>query len=246
MTAVSARVRVQQLNRGFGPLFIFSLLVHAGALGAVVFGQHLKGRPQVQMNSIPVQLVKLGKLRDPNLLPQITRPPPPPPDEGIALDTKDETRPNQPTKERPKAKDPQLSDAAKRLLESRPDDLDRAVGRIEEDEGSPEGSIYGTTTDPTNAASGYLAQVGAIIQHNYKLPATIAESERRFLSAEVVLYIQRDGTVSKYDIVKIHPNDAFRRALELVLQSLKLPPPPAALASEYANSGLGVIFKPLK
>jgi hypothetical protein len=244
MTAVSARVRVQQANRGFSGLFIVSLLVHAGALGAVIFGQHLKGKPKVTMNSIPVQLVKLGKLRDPNLLPQITRPPPPPPDEGIALDTANNAKPTEQTTEKPKPKDPQLSDAAKRLLESRPDELDRAVGRIEEDEGSPDGSIYGTTTDPTNAAKGYAAEVAAIIQQSYVLPKTITPSEHRFLSAEVVLHIERDGTVSKYEIVKIHDNEAFKRALESVLQRLKLPPPPPAVASEYAEAGLGVIFKP--
>jgi len=242
MTAVSSRVRVQQLNRGFAPLFILSLLVHAGALGAVVFGQHLRGKPKVVMNSIPVQLVKLGKLRDPNLLPQITRPPPPPPDEGIALDTANNSKPNEQTKEKPKPKDPQLSDAAKRLLETRPDDLDKAIGRIEEDEGSPDGSIYGTTTDPTNAAKGYAAEVAAIIKANYVLPKTITPSEHRFLTAQVVLYIQRDGTVSKYEIVKIHDNEAFKRALEAVLQRLKLPPPPAANAAEYAENGLGVNF----
>jgi outer membrane biosynthesis protein TonB len=242
MTAVSARVRSHELNRGFTAIIVFSLIVHAGALGGAVYAQHLKGRPKVVMNSIPVQLVKLGKPRDPNLLPQITRPPPPPPDEGIALDTANDAKPNEKTKDRPKPKEPEMSDAAKRLLESAAKEQDR--GRITEDEGAEDGSIYGTTTDTTNAASGYLAQVGAIIQQSYTLPLTIAESERRFLSAEVVLYIERDGTVSKYEIQKIHPNEAFRRALELVLQTLKLPPPPPQFADDYRNQGLGVRFKP--
>ena len=243
MTTVSSRTRTHELNRGFTRIFVFSLIVHTVVLGGAVFAQQLKGRRPKVINSIPVQLVKLGRPRDPNLLPQITRPPPPPPDEGIALDTQNNAKPTEQTKEKPKPKDPQLSDAAKRLLEQ-DSDLDR--GRIEEDEGQLDGSKYGTVTEAQNAAAGYLAQVGNVLQQSYKLPATIAESERRFLSAEVILYIEADGTISKYEFQQIHPNEAFKRALELMLQQLKLPPPPKELAETYRVDGLGVRFKPLQ
>ncbi len=245
--AVSSRVRTAALNRGFAPVMVFSVLLHGGALGGVVYAQYHHGPRGPVINSIPVELVKLGKPRDPNLLPRITQPAvaPPPPDDGVALDVANKDKTPTKPKDRPKPKDPQLSDAAKRLLDSARDaDLDRAINKIDEDEGAENGSIYGTTTDATNAASGYLAQVSEVLHKNYKLPATISESERRFLSADVVLYIERDGTISNYEFVQAPTNEAFKRALDLLLKTVKLPPPPGWLANEYAKTGLGVRFKP--
>jgi hypothetical protein len=246
MNTVSSKTRVQALNRGFTRIFVFSLILHIGILGGVVYAQYAKGHRKREFTSVPVQLVKLGKKRDPNLLPQLTKPPPaaPPPDEGIALDTENKAKPTQQTKDQPKPqKEPQMSDAAKRLLENAKD-LDERYREVE-DEGDPNGSIYGTTTDPTNAATGYLAEVSVVLQQNYSLPKTIAESERRFLSAEVVLFVERDGTISKYEFGNIHPNEAFRRALEALLKTVKLPPPPANMAEEYRTDGIAVRFKPL-
>jgi outer membrane biosynthesis protein TonB len=243
MTAVTSTTRARALNRGFARIIILSLLLHLGILGGVVYAQYAKGRAKREFHSIPVQLVKLGKKRDPNLLPQLVKPAsaPPPTDEGIALDTQNKDKPNQKTKDQPKSKEPKMSDAAKRLLEDAK--LDERYREVE-DEGDPNGSIYGTTTDATNAATGYLAEVSIALQKAYTLPKTIADSERRFLSAEVVLYIESDGTISKFEFGQIHPNEAFRQALESMLKTLKLPPPPKELAEEYRTDGIPVRFKP--
>lgn len=222
-----------------------SLLLHAGLIGGRVYLE--MARPaRVVVNSVPVKLVRLGKKRDPNLLPRLQRPAAPPPSEdGIALDTADKKKPKNRDKRRHRNKEPEMSDAARRLLETAPDqDLDAALDKLDEPEGSPDGSIYGTTSDSANAAAGYYAKVSEAIQRAYQLPATIPESQRRFLSAEVALYIERDGTISKYEILKSHPNVAFQRALERVLKTLKLPPPPAEVAENVRTAGLGVRFVP--
>jgi outer membrane biosynthesis protein TonB len=240
MAAVSSRARQRDMNRGFVYLVLVSLLLHAAAIGARFWLEYLRPPQRVFFDAVPVQLVKLGKPRDPNLLPRLTSPPPaPPPDDGISLGGKD---PSKRTDPKSPSKEPKMSDAARRLLESARDD---ATHHPDEDEGAEDGSIYGTTTDRTNAASGYIAKVSEALHASYKLPATIPESERRFLSAEVVLYIERDGTISKYEFLKSHPNAAFTGALESVLKTLRLPPPPPELAATFREAGLGVRFKPM-
>lgn len=246
MAVVSARLRSKDANRGFTMILGVSLLIHAAIIGGRLYMEYAKPA-RVVIDSVPVQLVRLGKPRDPNLLPRLQRPAAPPPaDDGIALDTGNDKKPKSRKDERRRRrKDPELSDAARRLLETAPDrDLDAALSKLDEPEGSPDGSIYGTTSDAANAAAGYYAKVSEAIHKAYQLPATIPESQRRFLSAEVALYIERDGTLSKYEILKSHPNVAFQRALERVLKTLKLPPPPPDVAENVRTAGLGVRFVP--
>ncbi len=224
-------------------MVVLSLLLHGGAFAAISYAQWLKApRPQIQ-NAIPVELVKLGKPRDPNLLPRKVRPPPPPPDEGINLDTKNSKKPP-PKRRKPEKTQDKMSDAARRLLEARPDpDLDKALAKIEEDEGAADGSIYGTTTDPNKAAKGYAAKVSALLHQRYSVPELIPKAQRRFLVAEVILYVESSGRISRHEFIKEHPNKLFMNALVRLLKTTTLPPPPKELASQYRREGLAIRFK---
>ena len=138
-----------------------------------------------------------------------------------------------------------MSAAARRLLQQASDTrLDDALTKIETQEGSPDGSIHGTTTDPTRAARGYEAQVGALLKQRYRIPDLIPQSQRRFLVAEVLLFIESDGQISRHRFTKPHPNQLFMQALERLLKSTRLPPPPRAIRRRYKSEGMLVRFVP--
>ncbi len=237
-------MRRKQANRGFSAVVFVSVILHSIALGGALYAQHSTPRIDVQRASIPVELVTLGKKRDPKLLPRIVEEPKAEaPEEAVPIETKaDKTVPVETKKKEKKPK--QLSDAAKRLLEGKPDKLDRALKNIEEREGDPEGDIHGTTTDPTKAAQGYMKAIISTLKENYRLPETIPASQRGFLRASVVLFIERDGSIARYEFTQRHPNELFMAALDSLLKSIKLPPPPAAQASQLRDTGIEVVFKP--
>jgi outer membrane biosynthesis protein TonB len=235
------RPRRRSGNRGFWLTAFLSLGIHVGIGAAALYAQ--PKRQTIDLNrAIPVQLVKLGKKRDPALLPRIYEPPPPPKDEGVAL-AKDEPTPP-PKDEKKKSKD-ELSDAAKRLLDS-DKRLDEALRKVTPDdpEGDESGSELGTTSDTSNAAAGYIAEIGRALQSNYRLPEAIPASQRKFLKARVLLFIEPNGKVREFSFVEAHPNNLFMGALESLLKTVHLPPPPKAEAKRFQNEGVEVVFRP--
>lgn len=242
---------------GFLPLVVASTVVHVGVFGAAVALANLNPQPRADLTALPVELVSLGKPRDPKLLPRKVRrrasktpeapAVSPPKADAVALDgkTKSDKKSRTDQKSRTPKKPRKLSAAAEALLAGGGDpDLDDALAKLEDPEGRPDGSRLGTTTDPAHAANAYEAQVAALLRARYKLPLTIPSSQRRFLAAELVLYIDRNGRVTRHVFTKRHPNAAFMGALENLLRSVQLPPPPRALAAGYAREGLAVRFKP--
>lgn len=241
-----ASVRTRTAKRGFMPLVVASTMLHVGIFGGAVALASLRPEPRIDLNAIPVELVALGKPRDPKLLPRkvrraAARDPAPvaaPTADGVALEAKSK-------KPAPRKKPRKLSAAARKLLAGGGEpDLDAALERLEAPEGLETGSNLGTTTDPARAANAYEAQVAALLRSRYKLPLTIPSSQRRFLVAELVLFIDRRGRVTRHTFTKRHPNAAFMGALESLLKSVTLPPPPKSLARGYASEGLAVRFKP--
>jgi hypothetical protein len=243
-TPLSAtRQAAQRTRRGLAIGIGVSILVH-GAGVAFAISTSTPTPPRVVESAIPVQLVKLGKKRDPNMLPRLTAEPPPPAPDAVKLDNGKPPEPSASPRERPKRTDDKLSDAARRLLE-RDSALDRALAKVEDQEGDPEGDPSGTTTDATNAARGYEAEVARVLKSRYAIPEAIPAGQRPFLKARVVLFIDRGGGITKFEFVERHPNALFMGALETMLGSnLRMPPPPASEAQRYATQGLEVSFKP--
>ena len=237
-----------QNNRGFFIMLGLSIFVHGCAVpGLALFKGDSK--PKVDLSrAIPVQLVKLGKRRNPKLLPRIARnAPPPPPSEGVALDRgKKKKQPNKSKKRNRKAekKEQKISDAARRMLESNA--LDDALDKFstDEPEGDPDGDIDGTTTDATNAAAGYHRDIVKVLKAKYKVPTVIPRAQRQFLKARVVLFIEGNGQISDFEFIERHPNQVFMRALDSLLKTVKLPPPPRKQAREYRRNGVEIIFRP--
>lgn len=228
---------------GFAITIGLSLLVHAAAVGGLVWMQDRKPRTLDLQRAIPVQLVKLGKLRDPKLLPRRVRRARPPKAEGAALDRgeKAETKPS--TKKEAAGKEPELSDAARRMLaEGAMDDVFDKLD--DEAEGSPDGSPHGTTTDASNVAAGYQAAIARTLSAKYRLPQSIPASQRQFLRARVVLWIEANGRVSQFEFIERHPNRPFMVALESLLKTVTLPPPPATQSKTYRDDGVEIVFRP--
>jgi hypothetical protein len=208
-------------------------------------------RPRIQ-DAIPVELVQLGKPRDPRLLPRKVKPPPPPPPssapeptapavpDAVPLESKADPQPA------PKPqREPELSAAARRLLEQAEDRrLDEALAKLEEPEGSPEGFAGGTTTDPSAQGDAYLAEVRLRLQQAYSLPETISAAERPFLEAVVLIRVAGDGSIVDFEFTQTHPNRQFMGALRALLERITLPAPPAAQARDIRRTGIQIRFKP--
>src|SRR5687767_11505176 len=94
--------RKKSANRAFLPIVILSLALHAGVIVSVVYAQHRTPRLPPPTDAIPVQLVRLGKPRDPELLPRKVAEPPPAaePEQGVALEKEPEAPKAEPSARR--------------------------------------------------------------------------------------------------------------------------------------------------
>jgi len=237
---------VRPRNDGFGWVVSGSAVLHGLAIASAVAFSQWRPAPQFE-NALPVELVQLGKPRDPNLLPRkVKRPPPPeskpavvgddaPEPDAVPLETK---KPEPEKKRRPKESSPRkLSDAARKMLSSSDSRLDDALAKIEEPEGSPEGFAEGNTTDPDAVGDAYAAKVQAALKAAYKLPSTISPLERASLRAELRIWIASDGRILRWEVLKSHPNQQFMGAITSMLKTVELPAPPPEAAPAYAREG---------
>jgi colicin import membrane protein/protein TonB len=110
-------------------------------------------------------------------------------------------------------------------------------------EGSPDGDPLGTESDG-DVGDRYLAQVTRALQETYTLPSTISERERMYLKATVLLFIEPDGRVSRWQFAQRSQNPVFDGALERAIQTARVPPPPAEMAQRYRTQGLAVLYRP--
>lgn len=237
-------------NPGFAWVVGASAVAHALAfVGVLAYLDWTYRVPNIR-DAIPVELVQLGAPRDPKLLPRKVRPPPPPPPStpavaGDAPPVEDAVALEKPQKPAAtETKEPQLSDAARRLLDASDQRLDDALAKIETPEGAPNGFARGTTTDPSARGDAYQAAVRARLQDSYSLPETISRAERPFLEATVRIQIDGTGKIIRHAFVERHPNLQFMNALERMLEAVELPAPPADQAAELRTRGLVVVFKP--
>jgi colicin import membrane protein len=107
--------------------------------------------------------------------------------------------------------------------------------------GSPEGDPLGDSSEAIGDQ--YLAQVVRTLRRSYRVPATISERERLYLAGTLVLFIEPDGRILRYEFVKRSGNPVFDEALERAVRDARLPPPPAEGRDDYRRRGLQVDFK---
>jgi colicin import membrane protein/protein TonB len=107
--------------------------------------------------------------------------------------------------------------------------------------GAPDGDPSGDS-DTGEEGDRYLALVKREIHSNYRPPSTISERDRLHLKGTVVLFIDPDGRISRWELETPSGNSAFDAALERAIRSTgRLPPPPDGMKDLYRR-GLQVVF----
>lgn len=239
---------------------LWPAVVASVAAHAVLLALAAVARPPAPLEAgqrpITAKLVRLGEPRPKELLPRKEAPPPPaattsqpapapapapapPSPKAVAVAAPKAAAPPRPAPApaaQPGRTD-QAGQPAGSRLRSVMSDLSRELqaGRAD---GSPDG-------DASDAGEGdeYLGQVVRQLRQSYRLPSTISDRERVSLQGTVVLFVEPDGRVSRYELVRRSGNPAFDEALERAVRAARLPPPPAAARELYRRTGLEVLFK---
>jgi TonB family protein len=218
-----------------GPGLSLAIMLHVAVVAAAFFLPRFFDHPQPLRKPVIAHLVALGKPRDPRLLPRKESAPPVaggpasvPEKPGASKMT---APPRQPTRQ--ELMERALAGAARRTHDEKPDP-ERA--------GEETGSIQGTAASSEEGEK-YFGEVEDAIHSNYVVPSVISERERMYLSATVVIYIARDGSIVKHVMTKPSGNSFIDQALVLALQRTRLPPPPPELA-KLVREGVEINFKP--
>lgn len=118
------------------------------------------------------------------------------------------------------------------------------VQRARDDErwGDPNGDAAGDSD--TAEGDQYLAQIDRALHANYVAPNTIPERERLYLQSRVILWIEPDGRVSRWQQEKSSGNPTFDAAVDRTLKlTARVPPPPDRLRDQYRRDGIALIFQ---
>jgi outer membrane biosynthesis protein TonB len=220
-----------------GPGLALAIALHVAVVAAAFFLPRLLDRPRPLRKPVVAHLVALGQPRDPHLLPRKESVPPvaaaPASVPQKANSSKPASAPQR-TLTRQELMERALAGAARRTHEDKPDP-ERA--------GEETGSVEGTAATAEEGEK-YFGEVEDAIHQNYVVPSVISERDRMYLSATVVIYIGRDGSIVKHVMTKPSGNTFIDQALVLALQRTHLPPPPPELAKVVRNDGVEINFKP--
>lgn len=240
---------MRPLAEGLSVPLALSAALHVVLLGGGILLYSMQPSEPSSTKPIVAKLVRLGKPRDPHLLPRKALPAVAPAAAAPVPLPGAPVRPPAPGAGPAASKPaPQLSREARMLqalaraqsgakLEPAP-----AARPPEEAEGAADGDVRG---DAANAEEGdrYLALVRRAVQDNYVLPSTIGDKERLYFKATVVVYVHPTGKILRYVIETSSGNDIFDRALERAIRKTVLPVPPPALAGAVREEGIGFIFQ---
>jgi TonB family protein len=224
----------------------------------VVFGliySLLTAGPKVDPN-IPVikaSLVRLGKPRDPKLLPRKEEPPPPPKEvKAPPAPPSEAPKPPSPTAAPVLPSKPQPAPAPQKGATSAEDRRKRLFGAFdktakkapeEELEGAEDGDVNGDSA--TAEGERYYALLSSQVRRNYNVADTIPEAERMYLKAQVQMRLGRAGEVLETRLTTTSGNDLFDAAvLAAVKKASPFSPPPDHLRDALQKQGIVLEFHP--
>ncbi|MBJ6759331.1 TonB family protein [Myxococcaceae bacterium JPH2] len=237
---------------------VFSVVGHVGVLLAAVLYARLAARPPVDLNPEPIKasLVRLGKPRDPKLLPRKEQLPPPPKEvEAKPVATPQAPQPEpakvavpvpgvkpepaaQPT---PQKGDKSAEDRRKRLFGAF--DKTAKPQPAEDLEGAEDGDPDGDSA--TAEGERYYGLLKSQVRRHYNVADTIPDAERMYLKAQVAVRLGRSGEVLDVSLAKSSGNDLFDSAvLAAVRKASPYSPPPDALRDSLQKSGVVLVFSP--
>ncbi len=236
------------------PVALLSLAAHA-ALIVLAALHHPAPLVDLEQKPIVAKLVRLGEKRPQQLLPRKEEAAPPPAPAVAAVPVpaakpEPAPKPVPVVKALPAAPAPKPKPAPRVAASGHGDVLSSVLSRVKRDKalaeptyGDPQGDPLG---DSSEAGEGdqYLALVVRSLRESYVLPSTISERDRLHLKATVVLYLDADGHVLRYDFESRSGDGAFDAALERAIRAARIPPPPAEFRQKYRSQGLGVVYQP--
>jgi len=233
------------------PAATFSVAAHAALIVWVVVRVPA---PVIDLDQKPIvaKLVRLGPKKPPELLPRKEAPPPPAPAQAaptpvaapaptapaapIAAIAKADPNPAP-----PKAQSPNPGKASGNSLASVLSKVRASAAKEEPQWGDPDGDPLGDSEEGSEGDR-YLALIDRELHANYDVPSTISERERMHLYAIVVIFIEPDGRIGRWQFQAPSGNPSFDAALERTLRKTRFPPPPDASREAYRRTGLPVKF----
>jgi colicin import membrane protein/protein TonB len=198
----------------------------------------------LQQKPIVAKLVRLGEKRPEQWLPRKEAAPPAPP-AALPAPAAPVAAPK-PAASVPAAKPPPpapASEAPKPAGASLASILSKVQRQADEERwGDPGGDSAGESD--TAAGDQYLALVDRALRANYTAPVTIPERERLYLEANVILWIESDGRISRWRLERPSGNATFDAAVERTLKgTTRVPPPPDHLRDSYRTTGIKLVFQ---
>jgi colicin import membrane protein len=251
MAAIPVTTALRRRDR-LWPAVTFSAVAHAALL---VWVMVRVPPPTIDLDQKPIvaKLVRLGPKKPPEYLPRKEAPPPPAPAQAaptpvaapapaapaapIAAIAKADPKPAP-----PKAQSPNPGKATGNSLASVLSKVRASAAKEEPQYGDPDGDPLGDSEEGSEGDR-YLAVVDRELHANYDVPSTISDRERLYLKATVVIYIEPDGRIGRWQFEAPSGNPAFDAALERTLRKTRVPPPPDGAREAYRRNGLQVIFQ---
>ena len=245
----------------FGKKVSRALAVSLGVHLVALVGYSVWDSRQVdvlEMPSEPIKatLVKLGKKRDPKLLPRLKPAPAPPPpsrDKAVPVPAKDKPQDAAPVEDPvdPERKQSALDrireqvdrdDARKAALARAADRARQDVQEEPDDEGEEDGHPEGDSLTRSNV-NAYLGTMVAAVKRHYLVPSVITTAQCDRLVAVVLVRLSTDGAVTRAEIHKSSGNDLFDSAvIRAVKTASPLPPPPPDMR-DMVTRGFGFNFR---
>ncbi|HYD43065.1 MAG TPA: energy transducer TonB [Anaeromyxobacter sp.] len=241
------------------PAVTASIAVHAAAIALAL---HASSGPAIELEQTPIKakLVRLGEKKPEAQLPRKDVPPPPPEQAPAAPAPPQAAPPPPPDTPPPPAAMPAPTPAPAPPARAAParqaparsrangGGVDALLARTERElqqeklYGDPEGDPDGDSEEGS-AGDRYEALVSKAVHANYQVPSTIPDRERLHLEAYMTIWVEADGTISRFEITKPSGNPAFDAALDRAIRATRLPPPPSDWAQQFRRRGRTLKFK---
>jgi len=222
------------------PFIAASLIAHL-LFFVLVLGFLERPKPKAAPLQKPIRasLVRLGKPRDPTLLPRLEAPPPPPaskaPPPPPPVPVPSKATPAPPSKAPPsKAADTSAN-------------LASAFASVAKPAAPLEGELDGDPMGDSAIQEGerYFGLISSAVRRNYDVSASIPENQRSRLEAVAFIRIAANGKLLESKITQSSGNLLFDAAVESALKrAAPFPPPPDHLKDSLRKDGVHLRFTP--
>lgn len=214
--------------------------VHVGLAAALVIGSLAGAKSDpLRDTAIITRLLRKGEEKPKNWLPDKKLASQPPADNAVPLSSTTD-------KGKPSDKSTAKVDYSKQMKNALASLQKDGQPSKEKPAGSKDGVEEGDS-DVAEKGNAYYTEVYKKVKSAYSVPELISERERLFLTATVVITLERNGTVRALTFEKSSGNRLFDSAIEgAIRKAAPFPVPPKELADKYAKEGIGIIFRAAK